>query len=392
MDYSELDIEELLYDIDIVKLISEDVVLERINNYYIGKCPFENSSNENFIVDPNKKTFFCLDCGKSGNAISYLVEKNNISIHEAIKKLSSITGTFVCKNKFKHKNIIKEKSSLHSIFSYSMNYYISLLKENNNLASKYIEKRQISNEMVKKFKLGYSGPFGDGLYNYLISNGFSHEEIIKSGMFGEKNETNGTIFYDKFYNRLMFPIFDKKGLIIGFGGRTLGSSSAKYLNSSETILFDKGSNLYGLQIAGKSRKNYFIVCEGNVDVIMLHQYGYETSVASLGTALTKTHVDLLASYNKEIYLCYDNDPAGKKAIYKALKLFNEKDISTKIIDLSPYKDPDDFLKNMGKEEFQKRINNSLNCNEYLINYIKSLDTIDTQDEYYNVIIEYLSAL
>lgn len=390
MDYTEIDIEELLDNADIVKIISKDIELKKSEGHYIGKCPFDSDScEESFIVDPEKKIYFCLKCGCGGNIINYIMKKNNVDFHSAIGILSSYTGSIIFRNKKENSNNIKNRTLLHSIYLIAMNYYIELLNTPDNPGAEYIKTRNISKKMEKLFKLGYSGPFGDGLYKKLVEKGFSDDDILKSGIIGKKYEKGKVLYYDKFYNRLMFPIFNKNGYLIGFGGRTLVNSNAKYINSQETSLFDKGSNLYGMQIASKTRHNYFIVCEGNVDVIMLHQFGYNNSVASLGTALTREHVELLSSYDKDIYLAYDSDGAGKKATDKAIKLFKEYGIFPKIINLAPYKDPDEFLKNLGKEELDKRIENASTCEQFYVDYIKSLSSETDKKTYYDSIFEYI---
>lgn len=389
MDYKEIDIDELLENADIVKIISKDTELRPFESHYIGKCPFEESDNESFIVDPEKNIYFCLNCGFGGNIIDYIMKKDNIDFHNAIRILSANTGTFIFKNKNGNLNSVKNRALLHSIYVIAMNHYIELLNSDNNPGLEYIKNREITEKMQKDFKLGYSGNFGDDLYKKLVKKGFSNEDILKSGIIGEKKENGKSYYYDKFYNRLMFPIFNKNGYLIGFGGRTLTNNTAKYINSQETVLFDKGSNLYGMQIASRTKSKYFIVCEGNVDVIMLHQFGYNNAVASLGTALTRDHVELLLSYDKEIYLVYDSDDAGKKATNKAIKLFEEYGVYPRIIDLSPYKDPDEFLKNLGKEEFDNRIKNASTCDEFRINYIKASFSEEDKDEYYNLIFNHI---
>ena len=232
-------------------------------------------------------------------------------------------------------------------------YYYQLRTEGGRQGHEYLAGRQLSEETMRKFGLGYSDKFGSGLYKYLKSKGYSDERLRESGLFNV-DERHG--MYDKFWNRVIFPIMDVNNRVIGFGGRVMGDGKPKYLNSPETKIFDKSRNLYGLNIARTTRKKYLILCEGYMDVISMHQAGFTNAVASLGTALTSGHASLLKRYTQEVLLLYDSDEAGIRAALRGIPILREAGVNSRVVDLKPYKDPDEFIKNMGAEAFEERLN------------------------------------
>ena len=236
-------------------------------------------------------------------------------------------------------------------------FYVQLKSEQGKAAYTYLRNRELSDDTVKAFGLGYSNKYSNDLFQYLRKKGYSEDLIRQAGLINT-DEKNGV--YDKFWNRVMFPIMDVNNRVIGFGGRVMGDGKPKYLNSPETAIFDKSRNLYGLNRARTSRKPYFLICEGYMDVISLHQAGFTNAVASLGTALTTGHASLIKRYVQEVYLTYDSDEAGTKAALRAVPILKEAGISAKVIRMDPYKDPDEFIKNLGAEEFEKRIGSARN--------------------------------
>ena len=234
---------------------------------------------------------------------------------------------------------------------------MQLKSEQGKTAHAYLTGRQLSEETIKAFGLGYSSKYSDDLFRYLRKRGYTEDLIRQAGLINT-DEKNGV--YDKFWNRVMFPIMDVNNRVIGFGGRVMGDAKPKYLNSPETEIFDKSRNLYGLNRARTSRKPYFLVCEGYMDVIALHQAGFTNAVASLGTALTTGHAALIKRYVQEVYLTYDSDEAGTRAALRAVPILKEAGITAKVIRMDPYKDPDEFIKNLGAEEFERRIGNARN--------------------------------
>lgn len=236
-------------------------------------------------------------------------------------------------------------------------YYYQLKQESGRQAYEYLKNRELSDETIKSFGLGYSSKYSDSLYRYLKGKGYSDAILKESGLFSA-DERYG--MHDKFWNRVMFPIMDVNNRVIGFGGRVMGDAKPKYLNSPETKIFDKSRNLYGLNIARKSRKNYLIVCEGYMDVISMHQAGFTNAVASLGTALTSGHASLMSRYTKEVLLTYDSDEAGQKAALRGIPILREAGIKPRVVNLAPYKDPDEFIKAEGQEAFEKRLSEAMN--------------------------------
>lgn len=358
--YSDDLIEEVRQSNDIVDVISNYVQLKRKGSSYFGLCPFHNEKTGSFSVSPSKQMYYCFGCGAGGNVFTFLMQYENFSFREAMEYLADRANIELPKYEMTQEQKMKanEKAVLLEINKEAAKYFYTLLRsQRGELASKYFEKRQLTPETMRKFGLGYSDQYSDDLYKYLKQKGYTDEILKESGLITIK-ESKGV--YDRFWNRAMFPIMDAHNKVIGFGGRVMGDGEPKYLNSPETKVFDKGRNLYGLNFARASRRDYLLLCEGYMDVISLHQAGFDNAVASLGTALTSGHASLLKRYTKEVYLTYDSDGAGIKAALRAIPILKEVGISTKVINMKPYKDPDEFIKNLGAEEYENRIREAEN--------------------------------
>lgn len=360
MYYSEDLIEEIRMKNDIVDVISNYVRLQKKGSSYFGLCPFHNEKSPSFSVSRDKQMYYCFGCGAGGNVFTFLMEYENYSFLEAVQYLAERAGVELPKEEYSKE--AKDRADLKAILLEinkvaAQYYYIQLKSERGMVAHKYLSERGLSEETIKTFGLGFSNKYSNDLYQYLRSKGYSEELIRQAGLISI-DEKNGV--YDKFWNRVMFPIMDVNSRVIGFGGRVMGDAKPKYLNSPETVIFDKSRNLYGLNRARTSRKPYFLVCEGYMDVISLHQAGFTNAVASLGTALTSGHASLIKRYVKEVYLTYDSDDAGTRAALRAVPIMREAGIAAKVIRMEPYKDPDEFIKNLGAEEFEKRIENARN--------------------------------
>ncbi|MBQ1802824.1 MAG: DNA primase [Lachnobacterium sp.] len=358
--YSDDLIEEVRQSNDIVDVISNYVQLKRKGSSYFGLCPFHNEKTGSFSVSPSKQMYYCFGCGAGGNVFTFLMQYENFSFREAMEYLADRANIELPKYEMTQEQKMKanEKAVLLEINKEAAKYFYTLLRSpRGELASKYFEKRQLTPETMRKFGLGYSDQYSDDLYKYLKQKGYTDEILKESGLITIK-ESKGV--YDRFWNRAMFPIMDAHNKVIGFGGRVMGDGEPKYLNSPETKVFDKGRNLYGLNFARASRRDYLLLCEGYMDVISLHQAGFDNAVASLGTALTSGHASLLKRYTKEVYLTYDSDGAGIKAALRAIPILKEVGISTKVINMKPYKDPDEFIKNLGAEEYENRIREAEN--------------------------------
>lgn len=358
MYYGEDIVEEVRQKTDIVDLVGQYVHLKKKGSSYFGLCPFHGEKTASFSVSPGKQIFYCFGCGKAGDSIRFLMEYENLSFVEALEELAERANVTLPKEEKRDKGEEDLRYKILEINKQAALFYVKQLRsEKGKQGLAYCAKRKLSGESITHFGLGYAGKERDSLYQYCKSLGFKDRVLQESGLFSFKE--NGV--YDKFFNRLIFPIMDLHNRVIGFGGRVMGDGEPKYLNSPETKLFDKSRNLFALNFSRKSRANYFILCEGYMDVISLHQWGFPEAVAALGTAFTEQQADLMKRFNSLIYLCFDSDGAGKKACKRAISILREKKLEGKVIRLSPYKDPDEFLKAEGKEAFEKRIEEAKNA-------------------------------
>lgn len=360
MYYSDELIEEIRTRNDIVDVISGYVRLQKKGSSYFGLCPFHNEKSPSFSVSRQKQMYYCFGCGAGGNVFTFLMEYENYSFVEAVKYLAERAGISLPEAEYSKeaKQRADLKTSILEVNKQAAKYfYVQLKSEKGTQAYTYLKDRGLSDGTITAFGLGYSNKYRDDLYKYLRKLGYSEELIRQAGLVNT-DEKQGV--YDKFWNRVIFPIMDVNSRVIGFGGRVMGDGKPKYLNSPETPVFDKSRNLYGLNRARTSKMPYFLLCEGYMDVISLHQAGFTNAVASLGTALTAGHASLIKRYVKEVYLTYDSDEAGTKAALRAIPILRDAGISAKVIRMDPYKDPDEFIKNLGKEEYEKRIENARN--------------------------------
>lgn len=360
MYFSEDLIEEIRIKNDIVDVISGYVKLQKKGSSYFGLCPFHNEKSPSFSVSRSKQMYYCFGCGAGGNVFTFIMEYENYTFAEAVKMLAERAGVEVPEAEYSKeaKDKANLKATLLEINKLAAKYFYAQLKsEQGKTALTYLTKRGLDEETITAFGLGYSNKYSDDLYKYLKMKGYNDEILAKAGLISI-SEKNGV--YDKFWNRVMFPIMDVNNRVIGFGGRVMGQGEPKYLNSPETEVFDKSRNLYGLNRARTSRKSYFLLCEGYMDVIALHKAGFTNAIASLGTAFTPGHASLIKRYVNEVYLTFDSDEAGTKAALRAIPILKEAGITAKIIRMEPYKDPDEFIKNLGAEAFEERINKARN--------------------------------
>lgn len=358
--FSDEIIEEVRSRSDIVDVISQYVRLARKGSTYFGLCPFHNEKTGSFSVSPNKQMYYCFGCGAGGNVFTFLMQYENFTFGEAMETLAERAGVELPKQEQSQAQRMEadRRARLLEIQKEAAKYFFMLLRsERGTQALSYFRKRGLSDETVRKFGLGYSDQYSDDLYRYLRQKGYEDEILKDSGLISIDERRGG---HDKFWNRAMFPIMDVRGKVIGFGGRVMGEGEPKYLNSPETRIFDKSRNLYGLHLARSTKKQQLLLCEGYMDVIALHQAGFDNAVASLGTSLTNGHANLLRRYTKEVYLTYDSDGAGVKAALRAIPILKEAGITAKIINMQPYKDPDEFIKALGAEAYQECIDNAEN--------------------------------
>ena len=355
MYYPDEVIEEVRSSNNIVDIIGGYVRLQKKGSSYFGLCPFHNEKSPSFSVSPNKQMYYCFGCGAGGNVFTFIMEYENQTFPEAVKILADRAEIALPEAELteEQKRERNKRQLLLEINKIAANYfYYQLNGDQGQQAREYLENRRLSKETQIHFGLGYASKYSNDLYLYLKKKGYQDQILKETGLL-TYDEKRGA--HDKFWNRVMFPIMDVNNRVIGFGGRVMGDGTPKYLNSPETMLFDKSRNLYGLNYARTSRKPYMIICEGYMDVIAMHQAGFTNAVASLGTAFTAQHSVLLKRYTQEVRLAYDSDGAGQKAALRAIPILKSAGINVRVIHMDPYKDPDEFIKNLGTEAFQERI-------------------------------------
>lgn len=355
MYYPDEVIEEVRSSNNIVDIIGGYVRLQKKGSSYFGLCPFHNEKSPSFSVSPNKQMYYCFGCGAGGNVFTFIMEYENQTFPEAVKILADRAGIALPEAELteEQKRERNKRQLLLEINKTAANYfYYQLNGDQGQQAREYLENRRLLKETQIHFGLGYASKYSNDLYLYLKKKGYQDQILKETGLL-TYDEKRGA--HDKFWNRVMFPIMDVNNRVIGFGGRVMGDGTPKYLNSPETMLFDKSRNLYGLNYARTSRKPYMIICEGYMDVIAMHQAGFTNAVASLGTAFTAQHSVLLKRYTQEVRLAYDSDGAGQKAALRAIPILKSAGINVRVIHMDPYKDPDEFIKNLGTEAFQERI-------------------------------------
>lgn len=355
MYYSDEIIEEVRSRNDIVDVISSYVNLKKKGNSYSACCPFHHEKTPSFHVSREKQMYHCFGCGVGGNVYTFLMEHENYSFPEAVEALAERAGIKLPEQSMspEAKKQADERSRIKDMNRLAAGYFHYLLRtDHGKHALEYLTERGLTEETINKFALGFSDVYRDDLYKYLKSKGYKDEELKNSGLvkFDEKYGAS-----DQFWNRVMYPIVDTNNRVIGFGGRVMGDGKPKYINTQETLVFDKSRNLYGLNLAKKSRRSGIIFCEGYMDVISMHQAGFDNAVASLGTALTPGQVNLIKRYTDHVYLAYDSDEAGTKAALRALGIMREFEMPARVISLKPYKDPDELIQAEGTESFERRI-------------------------------------
>ncbi|MBP2026379.1 DNA primase [Acetoanaerobium pronyense] len=359
-------IEEIKSKSNIIDVISSYLQLNKSGENFKGLCPFHNEKTPSFMVSEKKQYYKCFGCGEGGDVISFLMKKENLDFMDALKILAekAMIKWPDEEMSIEYKELAKLRDRIFNIHIEAARFYFSLLWSNKDNSLSYIKKRGLSDKNIKRFGLGYA-PKDGSLGKYLDSKGYIKEELLESGLFVERS---GKV-RERFFSRLMFPIFDVRGKVIAFGGRVLGDGLPKYLNSSDTKIFHKKEQLYGLNIAKASSSNGFILTEGYMDVISLHQYGFTSAIASLGTSLTKDQALAIKKYTDKVYICYDSDEAGINATLRAIEVLLKTDISPYIVDINPHKDPDDYLSKEGEAKFRATLKNAYSSLRFKVEYI-----------------------
>ncbi|MBR4529490.1 MAG: DNA primase [Lachnospiraceae bacterium] len=359
MIYSDDFVEEVRSRSDIVDVVGQYVHLEKRGANYFGLCPFHNEKTASFSVHAGKQIFHCFGCGAGGDVFKFVREYENMTFPEAVRSLAERAGMQVPEEDDSPaaKQVRDRKQTLLAINKAAASfYYHQLYQDNGKRGLEYFQNRGLTNETIRHFGLGFADMGGNKLLAHLRGQGYTDAQIIEAGL-AAHDEKRGA--YDKFWNRVMFPIMDASNRVIGFGGRVMGEGKPKYLNSPETPVFDKGRNLYGLNYAKNARAGHVILCEGYMDVIAMHQAGFTQAMASLGTAFTSMQANLLKRYTEEVILSYDSDEAGIKAALRAIGILREAGLRGRVLDLTPYKDPDEFIRAEGAEEFGNRLKKAL---------------------------------
>lgn len=377
--YSDEIIDEVRQTNDIVDIISQYVHLKRSGRNFFGLCPFHNEKSPSFSVSPDKQIFHCFGCGAGGNVFTFLMKIEGISFIEAVQTLaerSNIALPTIQNNVDTAKEELKSK--VYKVNEFAANFYHeNLYKPESKIAQEYIKKRKLTNETLKSFQIGFSGKF-DELYRALVAQGFGEKEMLESGLVN-KNERGQYI--DRYRNRLMFPICDVRGKVIAFGGRVLDDSKPKYINSPENIVYSKGRNLFGLNVAKKGDIKKILIVEGYMDVISLHQRGITNVVAALGTAMTQAQGWLLRKHSEQIILSFDSDEAGLSAKMRALDILQNMGCDIRILQMEGAKDPDEYIIKYGNVRFLGLIDKALSVIEFKVKVLKqNLNLENTNDK------------
>lgn len=396
MYYEQDLIEEIRLQNDIVDIVSQYVQLKKRGSSYFGLCPFHNERTPSFSVSSDKQIFYCFGCGAGGNVISFIMQIENYDFVEAVKFLAQKANILLPEAEYSQeaKKRAEQKRTLFNIHKDAARYFYSNLhNERGKTCLNYIEQRKISIKFQKIFGLGFANYSRNDLYNYLINKGYKNNLLLESGLIIKEKNKEGC--FDRFGNRLMFPIFDIHNNIIGFGGRIIGEGQPKYLNSPETILFNKSKTLYGLNYARASKKNQLIVVEGYMDVIALHQAGFNNAVASLGTAFNVEHSKLIRKYAQEVILLYDSDEAGINAALRAIPILVSSGLKVKILQVKNAKDPDEYIKTYGADAFKDLLETAINYIDFQINCIRNhydLENIEQKIQFTSEVSKLLSKL
>ena len=369
-------IDELIARNPIDDVVGQYVTLKRSGSNLFGLCPFHGEKTASFSVAPDKGIYYCFGCHKGGGAINFMMELEGLSYPDAVRALAKRAGMEVPEDE-QYQSRYRKQERLWALMKEAGRFFHAQLSTPAGAKCvEYINKRGLTKAIVTSFGMGYAPDSWNALVDAMRKKGYTDQELKDADLVGEKN---GRI-YDRFRDRLMFPIIDVRGNVIGFGGRVLGDGTPKYLNTSETLIFNKRKNLFGLNFAKKTKFPYLILVEGNIDVVTLHQYGFDNAVASLGTSLTEEHATLLSRYTEQVVLTYDSDAAGQRAAQRAIPMLEKVGIQVKVLQMKDAKDPDEFLHKFGRDKFKLLLEDSANRVEYQLGAIASKYDLSIDDE------------
>ncbi len=377
MAFSPAFLDELNARNPIEDVVGQYVALTKRGNNLFGLCPFHSEKTPSFSVAPDKGIYYCFGCHKGGGAVNFIMEIENLSYHDAVRFLAKRAGMEVPEDD-EYQSQFRKKERLWALCRDAARFFHAQLKTPQAAeARKYIAKRGLSDGAITRFGIGFAPDSWTALTDAMTAKGYTKSELLEAGLV-RKSEKNGSI-YDWFRNKLIFPIIDVRGNVIGFGGRVLDNSKPKYINSPESALFSKRRNLFAMNFVKKSKQGYIILTEGYMDTVTLHQYGFDCAVASLGTSLTQEHADLLSKYTKEIVLIYDGDAAGQNAIRRAIPILEKTGLRIKILRMQGAKDPDEYLHEYGADRFKLLLQGSEGQAEYRLQSLQMQFDL-TQDE------------
>ena len=369
-------IDELIARNPIEDVVGQYVSLKRSGSNLFGLCPFHGEKTASFSVNPDKGIYYCFGCHKGGGSINFMMEIEGLSYPDAVRRLAQRVGMEVPEDE-KYQSRYKQQERLWALMKEAGRFFNSqLYSPAGKECLAYVQKRGLTKSIVTQFGMGFAPNSWNALVDAMRKKGYTDQEMIAADLVGEKN---GRI-YDRFRNRLMFPIIDVRGNVVGFGGRVLDDSKPKYLNSNETVIFNKRKNLFGLNFAKKTKQPYMILVEGNIDVITLHQYGFDNAIASLGTSLTEEHAALLSRYTEQVVLTYDGDEAGQRAAKRAIPMLEKVGIKVRVLNMKDAKDPDEFLQKFGADKFKILLDDSANRVEYQLSNIRSKYNLAEDDQ------------
>ena len=379
MRYSDEILEEVKQSNDIVEVVSQYIHLKRSGRNYFGLCPFHNEKSPSFSVSPDKQIFHCFGCGVGGNVISFISKIEGIGFKEAIEVLAEKANITLPTNSSNVDSKKEElKAKVYKVNSFAAEYYHQrLYKPESKMGQEYIKQRKLNNETLESFKIGFSGKF-DELYQALVKEGFKDEEILESGLV---NKSDKGMYIDRYRNRLMIPILDERNRVIAFGGRVLDDSKPKYINSPENVVYSKGRNLFGLNVAKKGDTKKLLIVEGYMDAISLHQRGITNVVAALGTALTTQQGWLLRKNTEQVILGFDADEAGQTAVVRAMEVMQNMGCDMRVLQMTGAKDPDEYIVKYGSARFQKLLDDAISLIEFKIKILqKNLNLENASDK------------
>ena len=369
-------IDELVARNPIEEVVGQYVTLKRSGSNMFGLCPFHGEKTASFSVAPDKGIYYCFGCHKGGGPINFMMELEGLSYPDAVRALAKRAGMEVPEDE-QYQSRYRQQERLWALMKEAGRFFYSqLYSPAGAKCLEYTNSRGLTKGIITQFGMGYAPDSWNALVDAMRKKGYTDQELVAADLAGEKN---GRV-YDRFRNRLMFPIIDVRGNVVGFGGRVLDDSKPKYLNSNDTIIFNKRKNLFGLNLAKKSKAGSLILVEGNIDVVTMHQYGFDNAVASLGTSLTDEQAALLSRYCDQVVLLYDGDAAGQKATARAIPILEKAELAVKVLQIPDNMDPDDYLRRFGADKFKLLLEGSSNRVEYQLNAIRANYDLASDDQ------------